>query len=129
MYVYASTDEILYRALINTNLLSEIKRKDYDEIVLKEGEILKIKPNGTTEKTEFDFCHSYYCKPWWQFGRPYATPTQQSCDNTSRKSYIEELKYYAMYEGIDPEEIDMLINSGMEPEEVEEYIYTYEGYY
>ena len=129
LYVYASTDEILYRALINTDLLSEIKRKNYDEIVLNEGEIFKISPNGSTEKVEFNFCRSYYDRQWWQFGRPYATPTPRSCDNASRKAYIEELKYYAMYEGIDPEEIDMLIRSGMEPEEVEEYIYTYEGYY
>ena len=129
LYVYASTDEILYRALINTDLLSEIKKKNYEEIVLNEGEILKISPDGTTEKTEFDFCRSFYGRQWWQFGRPYATPTPQSCENASRKAYIEELKYYAMYEGIDPEEIDMLIRSGMEPEEVKEYIYTYEGYY
>ena len=129
LYVYASTDEILYRALINTDLLSEIKRKNYDEILLNEGEIFKISPNGSTEKAEFNFCRSYYDRQWWQFGRPYATPMPQSCENASRKAYIEELKYYAMYEGIDPEEIDMLIRSGMEPEEVEEYIYTYEGYY
>lgn len=129
LYVYASTDEILFKALINTSLLSEIKKKNYEEIVLSEGEILKIAPDGSTEMSEYDFCRGYYYKPWWQYGRPYATATPQSCDNAARQAYIEDLKYFAMYEGIDPSDIDMLIRSGMEPEEVEEYIYTYEGYY
>lgn len=129
LYVYASTDEILYRALVNTSLLSEIKRKGYEEIVLDEGDILKISPDGNTEKIAFEYGRSYYGKAWWQFGRPYATVTPQSSSRAAKQAYIEELKYYAMYEGIDPEEIDELIKSGMCPEEVEEYIYTYEGYY
>ena len=128
LYVYASTDEILYRALINTSLLLEIKRKEYEEILLDEGDILRISPDGTTEKNEYDY-RRYYGKEWWQFGYPYRSVTLQSCENESRQAYIEELKYYAMYEGIDPKQVDELINSGMSPEEVEEYIYTYEGYY
>jgi glucosamine 6-phosphate synthetase-like amidotransferase/phosphosugar isomerase protein len=110
MYVYASTDEILYRALINTNLLSEIKNKDYDEIVLKEGEILKIKPDGATEKTEFDFCRSYYSKQWWECGYPYRSIMPKSTANEARQEYIEELEYAAMCQGIDPQVVGELLN-------------------
>ena len=131
MYVYASTDEILYRALINTNLLSEIKSKDYEEIALKEGEILKIKPDGTTETTEFDFCRSYYNKNWWDydFYRPYQTSIKSSkqSENTARQAYIEELEYAAMCQGIDPQVVGELIKENFSLEEIEDYLY--EGYY
>ena len=130
MYVYASTDEILYRALINTNLLSEIKNKDYDEIVLKEGEILKIKPVGTTEKTEFDYCR-YYGKNWWDYGfyRPYQTSIKSSkqSENAARQAYIEELEYVAMCQGIDPQVVGELMKENFTLEEIEDYLY--EGYY
>ena len=37
--------------------------------------------------------------------------------------YIEELKYIAMYQGIDPEEIDALLASGFTLDELEDYVY------
>ena len=43
--------------------------------------------------------------------------------------YSKELKYAAMYEGIEPGQIDELLEAGMTIEEVEEYVYAYEGYY
>jgi glucosamine 6-phosphate synthetase-like amidotransferase/phosphosugar isomerase protein len=126
MYVYASTDEILYRALINTKLLTEIKRKDYEEIVLKEGEILKIKPDGSREKFEFNYSR-YYGRNWWDYGyRPYQT-TFVSAENTARQAYIEDLKYLASCQGIDPNFVDEMLNENFLLEEIEEYLY--EGYY
>lgn len=123
LYVYASTDEILYRALINTNLLSESKSKEYDEIVLKEGEILKIKSDGTTEKTEFDFCRSYYHKNWWDYGYPYRSVIPNKTNSAARQEYIEELEYAAMCQGIDPQVVGELLKENFTLEEVEEYLY------
>lgn len=128
LYVYASTDEILYRALINTSLLSEIKRKDYEEIVLEEGDILKISPDGTLEKSVYNY-HHYYGREWWQFGYPYRVATPQSYENAEKQAYIEELKIAAMYQGIDPSVVDELISEGLTMEEVEEYIYDCELLY
>lgn len=129
LYVYASTDEILYRSLVNTSLLAEIKRKDYEEIVLSEGDILKITPDGSTEKSEFDYCR-YYGKSWWDYGyyRPYQTPIQEigQNDKSARLAYIEELKYFASYQGIDADVIDELIDEGISLEEIE--MYLYDGY-
>ena len=128
LYVYASTDEILYKALINTPLLSELKNKEYEEVNLKEGEILKISPDGNTEKTDFIYSRSYG-KNWWEYGMPYHYPITQISDKAVRDLYVEELKYVAMYEGIEPRQIDELLEAGMTIEEVEEYVYAYEGYY
>lgn len=126
MYVYASTDEILYRALINTPLFSEIKKKDYDEIVLKEGDILKILPNGETETASFNY-YRYCGRDWWSFGRfPLINNTNEDAEVLA---YIEELKIAALYQGIDPNDIDTLIKEGFSLDEVEEYIYDSELLY
>ena len=127
LFVYASTDEILYKALINTSLFSELKSKNYEEVILHEGDILKITPGGDTEKTQFVYCKSFG-RGWWEYGYPYYYPTPTK-EKTDIQMYIDELKCYALYEGIDPKQIDSLLESGMSIEEVEEYIYEYEGYY
>lgn len=46
--------------------------------------------------------------------------------STARKSYIEELKVIATYQGVSPEEIDDLLNSGFTLDEIEDYIYYME---
>lgn len=130
-YIYASTDEILYRALIDTPLFDAIKRKEYDTIKLKDGEILKICPDGSVEKYEFT-CRKYYGKSWYDYGyRPYFTSLSDDA-NSARQAYIEELKYMAMFQGIDASYIDELIKEKVSLEEIEEYLYEgglYEGYY
>ena len=126
LYVYASTDEILYKALINTPLFSELKSKDYEQVILREGDILKISANGDAEKTEFVYS-KYYGKDWWEYGMPYHFPITKNSERTGRDLYIEELKYAALYEGIEPQQIDELLEAGMTIEEIEDLIY--EGYY
>jgi len=42
IYVYASTDEILYRALIDSPLFSALKKGEFEMVEISEGDILKI---------------------------------------------------------------------------------------
>ena len=130
LYIYASTDDILFKAIINSPLLSELKSKEYDEIIVNEGDILKITSDGKIEKATYNYCR-YFGKQWWQYGSPYRHTTFQTPAKTDNAtmSYINELKTYALYEGIEPKQIDELLQAGMTLEEVEEYIYAYEGYY
>ena len=53
LYVYASTDEILYKALIETKLFDEIKQGRFEEIQMEMGDILNILPDGTMVYTCF----------------------------------------------------------------------------
>lgn len=61
LYVYASTDEILWKAISETFLLKSIKSAlgDKDAVIgtvmLNEGDIMKIDSNGSISKSEFDF--------------------------------------------------------------------------
>lgn len=115
LYVYASTDEILYKALVETKLFAEIKKGAFEEIEISSGDILNILPDGTIVYDKFDYTdYSYFehCQ-WWDY-------------NTSNSSYIDDLKSVAAYQGYSPDDVDELINSGFTPQEVEEYLYCIE---
>ena len=40
--------------------------------------------------------------------------------------YIEDLKCIAAYQGYSPEDIDTMLESGISPDEIEEYLYCWE---
>ena len=120
IYVFASTEEILFKALVDTNFFAELKKGEYDEVPIYEGDILKISPDGELTQSRFDY--KYYCgRGWWEYGELYSS----KIDNEvyTEQDYIEELKYIAMYQGIDPEEIDMLLAEGFTLDELEDYVY------
>ena len=123
MYIYASTEEILCKSLIDTELFSDIKSGDYEPIDINDGDILKINPTGNLVRGKFnfnDYSHLKYCN-WWDYG----------VNDTSEKSaytdiYIEDLKAVAAYQGYSPEDIDNMLSSGISPYEIEEYLYNAE---
>lgn len=113
LYVYASTDEILYRALVDTNLFKEIKTGNFDEISVNSGDIIRIKTDGIVYKDNFEYKEYLPYSHWWEYG-------------LNDDLYIAELKAAAKYQGYSSEDIDTLLQSGCTPEEIEEYIYCME---
>lgn len=113
LYVYASTEEILWKALIETDLFQELKDGAYESIKITDGDILNILPDGTLVYDKFDFIdYSYYGRcNWWDYGI------------ADDYSYISELKSAAAYQGYTAEEIDELLAEGFTPEEIEEMLY------
>ena len=116
LIVYASTEVILWRALINTGLLEEIKAGRYERIPIEEGDILKLTPTGAVEKYSFHYSEFSAVKScnWWNY-ELYGIGYEDM--------YIEDLKSVAAYQGYSPEDIDELLENGFAPEEIEEYIY------
>jgi hypothetical protein len=115
LYVYASTDEILYRALVDSPLFGALRRWEYEEVEIQEGDILKISAKGRIEKEEFEYSY-YQGRNWWDYG----------CCCYGREAedeYVEGLKSVATYLGYEPEIIDRLLAEGFSTWEVEEYIY------
>ena len=112
LYVYASTDEILYKALIGTNLFKEIKSGNFEEIEIKSGEILIICTCGKILRDKFKYEDYSYCGlyDWRRYGL--------------NDDYITDLKSVSKYYGYEPDDIDVLIEEGFSPEEIEEFIYT-----
>ena len=116
LYVYASTEEILYKALVETKLFKEIKQAAFEEIKIKSGDILNILPDGTIVYDRFTFTdYSYFGYYDW---RDY--------DFSKETDYIDDLKSVAAYQGFSPDDIDELIESGYTPEEIEDYLYCIE---
>ena len=112
LYVYASTDEILYKALVDTKLFDEIKQGKFEEIQIESGDILNILPDGTLVHDKFKYTdYSCFKCNWWDY------------DITDDKTYIDDLKMIAQYHGYDKSMVDELIGEGFTPEEVEEFIY------
>ena len=112
LYVYASTDEILYKALVETKLFDEIKQGRFEEIQNNSGDILNILSDGTIVHDKFKYTdYSFFKCNWWDY------------DIGNNKTYIEDLKSVASYQGYSPEDVDELLNNGFTPEEVEEYLY------
>lgn len=119
IYVYASTDEILYRALIDSPLFSALKKGEFETVYITEGDILKIAPNGTIKKDTFNYSY-YYGRNWWDYG--YCSYFSGLSDNSAENEYLSELRNFAGYQGID---IDELLNNGFTLQEIEDYIYEY----
>ena len=123
IYVYASTDEILYRALIDSPLFSALKKGKFETIDITEGDILKIAPDGKIEKHTFEYSH-YYGRNWWDYGRfSYASILGESYGQND--DYINDLKSIAAYQGFDESNIDELLSQGFTLQEIEDYIYEF----
>ena len=114
IYVYASTETILFKALVDTPLFRELKMGDHEEIPISSGEILLITPDGTLEQSRFHFS-DYDLRNWWEYGI--------SKRDDATEEYIEDLKYMASFQGIMPEYVDELLSEGFGLDEIEEYLY------
>ena len=104
-YLYASTDEILTRAI------KKIGLKNYSKVNISCGDILKINPYGSIEVQRFEYpdpFRSYYS---------YYSPAEYEEDT------IEMLTEYAGYFGINPEDVIMLLDYGYDEMEIEEMLY------
>ncbi len=119
LYIYASTKEILYKALVDTNLFNEVTLGACKEIPVNPGDMLNIRADGTIIFDHFNYTeHSFFAPcAWWH----YTTDLQDA-----NATYIEDLKCVAQYYGYEPEAIDALLNDGFTLEEIEEYIYCLE---
>ena len=119
IYVYASTESILYKALVDSPLFSALKKGEHEVIEINEGDILKIAPDGTIEKRTFNFSYFYGCN-WWDYGCYYSSAVIG--EDSAEGEYLSELRKFAEYQGID---IDELLNNGFSLQEIENYIYEY----
>ena len=114
VYVYASTISILWKALVDTELFRDLKRGDYEDIEIEDGEILKISNKGKIQRTKFDFDEYGSYGYDWRKGFEYSNANE----------YVDDIKSVAQYYGYDSDEIDCLLNNGFTPEEVEEMLYA-----
>lgn len=119
LYLYASTEEILRRA---------ISQMDLDtckscRIPLDCGEILRIGRDGALTRSQFD---DYRLFARWRasiWDMPYRRPWEERELPAPEDSYLEEVRSVASAFGYAPEEIDRLARLGFFPEELEKFLY------
>lgn len=118
--VYASTDSILWRAIIETVLLRNIKQclentqsNAIDVIELTDGEILKVSKTGKIEISRFDYKNKHYLFDY---------PLHSCCDVEYEISNLIDLGDLV---GIGEEQIMSLIFEGFAPSEIEEILISF----
>lgn len=117
LYVYASTEEILRKAMEKAKLpLGKSER-----IQILSGEILRIDAEGKIIRSYFDDSKLYptFSLPWMHWD-DYRAVRQPYANDTG---YLDDLKSVAVFYGLYPEDIDALIEDGMDPMEIEEMLY------
>lgn len=111
LYIYASTEEILLKALCSM----PIPHSKPEKVRIDEGDILRIDRHGNRERSIFSTDKLY--TDYWHYYRPY------SFCGWGEEEYVEELKAVAMSFGLHAEQIDALLDLGITPDEIEEYLY------
>jgi len=121
VYLYASTEEILRKALKHLRLPLGRSQK----VVLDCGDILKISPDGEQSMERFDTSQFWLSRyDWSGFGAGHIPSRRSlSCAKTGQEEYWEDLVSVAAYYGYTPEDLDSLLRQGLTAEELEEFIY------
>ena len=126
LYVYASTDAILYKALAESDLLTELKLGNFEEITIDHGEILTFHPNGNVIRDKFkytDLTYMYNLR-WWNYGLSSNSKSKNKKNNKNDED-LKEIKSVASYYGYSEKDIDQLVADGFTYEDIEELIYYY----
>jgi glucosamine 6-phosphate synthetase-like amidotransferase/phosphosugar isomerase protein len=121
LYVYASTDKILWKALVNSPLFEKLKsgvcsNHSIEEIKLNAGQILKLS-GGNLEYDAFKYSDT--CG--WEFDwSRFNSKKNSSCQNAE---YLEFLNQTAIQLGYSDGMVEELLEEGFSLTEIEEYLY------
>ena len=107
LYVYASTKSIL------DNALKKVKLNDkYCEVDASEGEIIEITPDGKLNRSDFemqDYIHTMFNPYNWNYAKWWMEDERE-----------ELLLEYCGTFGVSEEEVELLLEVGYDPDEIEE---------
>ncbi|MBQ3194793.1 MAG: class II glutamine amidotransferase [Oscillospiraceae bacterium] len=117
LYVYASTEEILKKAVLQ----AQLRLGRAEKVNLFSGELLRVDARGKITRSHFDDnrLYSNFSFPWSRWECHEAV----KCLYADDSDYLDDLKSVAVFYGLYPEDIDALIEDGMDPMEIEEMLY------
>lgn len=122
LYAYASTQQILFTALCQTDLVHNISAGMFEMIPIECGEIVRIDKSGKIHRDKFHYYQSYYNCDW----RTYTTPkTGDYWETDWEKQYLEDLKSVGRSMGYTDDDIDGLYRDGYTLDEIEDFLYCY----
>lgn len=119
-YLYASTEEILRKAIRDMRLPNEWPVK----IPVEAGEILRIDSEGNIVSASFDMPHFDYYSHYYGWDLPYLYPKRTAVSKRfGDLDYLTELRSVAAAYGYTPEDIEKLLDIGYSLDDVSELIY------
>ncbi|MDD3570371.1 MAG: class II glutamine amidotransferase [Lachnospiraceae bacterium] len=123
-YIYASTEEILKKAISRMGLYMP---KRGEKVNVSCGDIVKFSPTGSITKGSFSY-NSLDDLWLMERYRPYSdcTTYYKSVCTDIEQERLEELKWMATCFGFEPEEVEVLYKEGYTLDEVEELLYQCE---
>ncbi len=114
VYVFASTPHILWRTLVESALFAELRNGCFEEIVMHEGDILKITSTGDTEWGHFKYTESFGMH-WYDYGEGYGS--------SYGTEYLDDIKSVASAYGMDPDTIQAMYDDRYTLDELEDLLY------
>lgn len=117
VYVYASTEEILWRTITETPLFQALQTGAYEKVVLNPGTILKISGDGSVSLEKFDYTGYSYAPSWRDYH--YGCLSYPETEDT----YLNDLKAMANSFGYSADEIQELHDEGFSYDEIEDFFY------
>ena len=131
LYVYASTDDILFDALVQFNLTKEIIidtiindgiKWQVENIPVKAGDIIKITPRGKIERSEFKPRERVWNNPLYMVAGCWWEDDYIDIYSEDEEVYKELLKLEARDMGVTSKEFEMLVQM-MRLEDIEDSLY------
>ncbi|HCT64749.1 MAG TPA: hypothetical protein DIC60_05715 [Lachnospiraceae bacterium] len=123
-YIYASTEEILSKAIARMGLYMP---KRGQKVEVSCGDIVQISQTGSI--TRGSFSYNTFDELWFmERYNPYSygIPNYKSACTDMEQERLEELKWMAACFGFEPEEVEVLYKDGYTLDEVEELLYQTE---
>ncbi len=119
LFAFASTEEILWKSIVETSAFSALKSGAYESIDILPGQILKITPKGEVTMSDFEYTDYSMCgyMRWYDYSFPLAN------EKDEQDEYLRMLKQLADQEGMGADTVDELVQSGFSYEEIENIIY------
>lgn len=121
MYVYASTEEILFAGMAHTALVDDIAYHDFEIVDIHGGDIVKIDNNGTITRATFHFDkYSAYGYDWRTYG---GWDDDAPAESDFCNAWLDDIKAIARTRGFTDSDIDDLLRDGYTLDEIEDFLY------
>jgi hypothetical protein len=134
MYVYASTSPILMEAVVSCEeLCKAIVAKDFVQISVQCGDIVRVTADGKLLRDTFDFNYGYYGRYDWRSysagGWYNSTPAPVESKKTvswEDNLYYQQIKQLGRKIGYTDKDIDDMLAEGFSLDEIADWLYDEE---
>lgn len=113
LYVYASTESIMKKALQKVGLL----KHECERIETAEGDIIKIDCSGNLSRSQFEVKESFRYRSWFNWYDDY----EEDFHSDHEQMLLEMFGFY----GVDADDVELLLEYGYSAEEIEDMLCDY----